>query len=470
MVTRVLFCLSILWLPVAGHAASLQVALDDNQVEMGKFILARVVYEGETVPGLADLQQWQDDFVIDRRDREVENLVSGKIRTIETLRLYPRSTGEKTLGVIALGGTFNNPVNVTVKPALRDGIDGTPRWLTWPERVWQGQTIELAVELALFNTSNHITVEADPFPGFAVVDVSRATENRDGISWMRLEWQLLALHKGIKSLELPAIEQRGHGRWRFYLPRIEIEVRPLPGYLPSTVPVGQLTIQTDADKSARKPIWQVLVQSKGQLPEEVYGVRTQLSAAAGQSVETVEVRVDEQGSRAGKVFEQRYRVPVPDWSWGLFSTPEISVRYFDSEEGRLKLISERLPGVWQVPESVRYLIWTVSGLVLLFVLGVATLLVKRFISWRRYRQLLAQAEDAHQLRRVLLEPRAFRTLDAWAKQGRNVRAAQLADQLNQLCFSLSCNINLAEVRCSAIAYHSYLRWIGAIERLAPLMK
>ena len=138
MVSRVLVLTGLLLASVPAAAAVLAIVVDELQVEMGKYLDVRIVYDGEVGVGRADLRQWADDFFVDRRDTASESLVSGEIRTTERVRLYPRDVGDWVLERIALGGAVAGPLRVEVTPTVRDGIDGTPRWLPAPQQVWQG--------------------------------------------------------------------------------------------------------------------------------------------------------------------------------------------------------------------------------------------------------------------------------------------------------------------------------------------
>ena len=74
-----------------------KIVLNQSEVEMGKFILARIEYSGDNVPQLSNIQRWYDDFFVERRDESAEKFPDGLIRYTETMRLYPRNTGNKVL-------------------------------------------------------------------------------------------------------------------------------------------------------------------------------------------------------------------------------------------------------------------------------------------------------------------------------------------------------------------------------------
>ncbi|MCB1787053.1 MAG: hypothetical protein H6955_22065 [Chromatiaceae bacterium] len=434
MVRVVLLLVALVAMTSVADAAALRIEGANAEVEMGKYLNLQIVYEGESAVGSADLQQWADDFFIDVRDSGTENLLSGSIRTTQQVRLYPRSTGEAVLERIALGGAVAGPLRVTVVPAVRNGIDGTPRWLPLPERVWQGQAFEIAVDAALMHPSNHIALDDAVLPGFDVQPLPRQTESRDGVEVVRLRWRVTAVEPGVHRLELPPIEQRGRGRWRFYLRATEIRVVPLPSYLPPSVPVGKVTLESVLVRGDGKQYWQVHIRNPGRLPDASYGLRAALATASGINPDRLGVAEVEADLETG-IASQRYQVPLPDWSFGWGDGPTITLRYFDTDAGQLTETRTWLPPAWRMPIYAALVLIAVSVLLLV---GAAALLVRatrRWLERRQFRQQLARAPDAHALRRLLITSTGHSILTDWAAQQRDPAATDVAELINKVCFS-----------------------------------
>ena len=435
-----------------------KIVLNQSEVEMGKFILARIEYSGDNVPPLSNIQQWYDDFFVDRRDEGAEKFAGGRIQYTETMRLYPRKTGDKILASIALGGAIAQAVKIKVKPAVRGGINGTPQWQPLPEIIWQGQTIEVSIVQHLLNASNQVVAEDAQFPGFYAEQSEQKISSQNNIKSVQLHWLLTAQSSGLVQLESPAIEQRGRGRWRFYLPRVTIKVKPLPSYIPPTVPVGKLSIRTGVVVENDKPLWTIELQNEGQLPDEIYGMRRQLSELTGVSMESVDVLSIQPESSSPLTFNHQYRVSVPDWSWGFTDGPEIVVPYFDVAEGQIKTLSERLPGVWYFSREWRYVLFFVLALLSIIVLMTSSRVISNISAWQRYRYLLQQTKTPHELRRLLLAQGQSCTLDSWSALKHNGSAKQIADQLNSLCYSRSCDISVDKIKQRVINLHTFRYW------------
>ena len=465
MVKNALMCLLLLCMSVSGFAVDVadvdpkvRVVVNAPQVEMGKYLSVRIEYIGDSVPETSNLQQWYEDFFVDRRAQEAEKLPNGWFKYTEYLRLYPRKMGNRVLHAIALGGAIAQPVKISVMPAVRDGIDGTPHWQSLPDRIWQGQTITVSIIQNLLHPANQIVMEDGKFPGFYVEQLDHKTVQQGTNKIVQLHWLFTAQTSGLVQLEAPAIEQRGRGRWRFYLPRTKIKVKPLPSYMPPTVPVGKLSIRTGVIELDKKTFWIVEIQNMGQLPDEIYGIRTQLSELTGSPKESVKVSVNRADSHSSMNFVHRYSIPVADWRLGFTDGPEIFVQYFDVDEGRIKIVTDRLPGIWSVPRVWHKALLFMPGLILISALVASIKGIKNILAWRRYQLLLKQTNNPHELRRLLLAQGNYCSLDTWSSVKDSHIAKQIVRQLNTLCFARSCHFSLDEIKYQVVNFHTYRRW------------
>lgn len=132
---------------------------------------------------------------------------------------------------------------------------------------------------------------------------------------------------------------------------------------------------------------------------------------------------------------QRYRAPLPAWSFDWRGGPAVSLRYFDTDAGRLAETQTRLPPAWRLPTYAAFTLVVIGALLLA---AFATWLLRstrRLLARRRFRQQLAQAPDAHALRRLLITSAGHRTLTDWAATERDPAAAEAAASINKACFS-----------------------------------
>jgi hypothetical protein len=394
------------------------------------------------VPEIANLNKWEEIFFIDRQDPEQDNLANGNIKYTEKLRLYPREIGNKVLDSIALGGAISKPVSISIKPAIRNNIDATPYWLKSPKIIWQGQTIDLSIAINLFNPSNQVAVEDAIFPFFDIKKLANKINTSKGHKSVILTWQLTAQTPGTYQLEAPIIEQRGHGRWRFYLDRKIIEVKPLPSYLPPTMAVGEVSIETKLNKGS----WQINIKNKGPLANEIYGIRTQLAEISQQTIDSIH-QSKEIDPLNPQINIQTYQIPIPDWSWGFGKGPELSLVYFDVKTGLLKKLKTNLQASWKFPMAFNVLFILSLITLLFFLLKTSIKMYTRY----KFIQTIKAATNAHQLRKIILVQVHCITLEEWANQTKKNSAYKIAKQLNQLCYAKSSHLSLNKINSTLIS-------------------
>ena len=180
--------------------------------------------------------------------------------------------------------------------------------------------------------------------------------------------------------------------------------------------------------------WQLLVRNRGRLPDASYGLRAVLAGAAGIDPERIEVSDVETDPVTGTAL-QRYRAPLPEWSFGWGGGPAVSLRYFDTDVGRLAEIQTRLPPAWRLPTYATFTLVVIA--VLLLAASVVWLVrtTRHLLARRRFRQQLGQAPDAHALRRLLITSTGSPTLTDWAATQRDPAATEAVASINKACFS-----------------------------------
>ncbi|NVK02476.1 MAG: hypothetical protein HWE12_13100 [Oceanospirillaceae bacterium] len=412
-----------------AKAAELNVVSENSEPELGKALNAKIIYQGAGAVAQANLQRWQGDFFIDRRRLETEQLADGAVRTTETLRLFPRRSGSLTLYSLALGGAISEPVEVSVMPALRNGIDGTPEWQKLPQQVWQGETFTNCVHMAMFDARNNMKLETPDFRSFRVVALEEQRESSATVEKTHQCWKLTALETGPQQLELPPVIQRGRGQWTFYLPLQSVEVLPLPSYLPPGVAIGKpdLAVEQDGDN------WRVSLYLNDNLAAEAYGLRASIASVSGIATDQVEVQVSSEAN-TGRSY-QLFSAPLPTWLWGFGKAQRLALRYFDTEAGMLRTLEVDLPKLWRTPGWFMALL---AFLFLLIALPIGLKVRKAMRDWReqqRFRRAVKQASTAEQLRQTLLKQGSSKTLHHWAERSGLKNADSIAKDINTLCFS-----------------------------------
>ncbi len=430
----------------------LKVSTDTSQIEMGKFLSVSIIYIGETVPENVNLKSWDEDFFVDIRDSETEDLINGLIQHTQFIRLYPRSVGSKVLSSIAWGGAIAAPIRIKVEAAIRNKIDVTPYWLALPKVIWQGQRIKVSIIQNLLHASNKVAIENVEFTGFTVKQLKQEKITKNNHKQIKLSWLITPQYEGVFQLKLPAITQRGRGRWRFYLPHQQIIVNPLPSYIPPTIPVGKLSITSGIFFKESQPFWFIEIKNQGKLPDDIYSLRTQLSKLTGVAIESIET-IPMLGTLSlyskplshgysSLVSSIRYQIPMPSWTQALISMSKVTIPYFDVINGNIQVVSNRLPSFWNIPKLVFYSFYILLTLILCYVFFMIFNKVKKLLLLKNSRLLIKQTNQPEELRKLILSYGDFLTLEQWALAvGNNFKKAsevkEIASDLNRLCYDKS---------------------------------
>ena len=440
-------CSLLLLHPSPGHSAELSLELDKTAIEMGKYAVASISYVGSHDPGAADLSQWRDDFFIDPIDTELEATEQGQIHTLTRLRLYPRRSGDLSLDSIALGGSFIKPQHLLISPSIRNGIDATPRLLPMKASYWADQAIDIRVEVALHDQRNEVVAADFELPGFSLQTLKPERVKTPTGDRIRLGWIIMSPQKGHYRIELPAIDQRGRGRFRFYLPPLQLNIQPIPAYLPPTVAVGQLRVDSGLSTSTGgQRQWQLTVENEGRLPPQLEGLQALLDKLG---IDELDLQVLNDSEDSTGLTRRMYTIPLPAWYLGGSQT--LQLPFFNTATGRLETLHHQLPTAWQLPRPA---LWGAIFLLTLLLFYGGYRLNRQADKIRqrwRYRQAIQQAQTAHQLRRQLLLYHQARTLTDWARL-QTKPTQQLACELNAACFGEGSQPSLGTLKKSCLRH------------------
>ena len=359
---------------VAPVKPELRLELKRTTLEQGKPLFATLVYQGTE-------QAAQQAFVLDDW-MPLSALVTGDVSGEEgerrlSLRLYPRRSGELILPALAHGGAILKPVALRVTEPRRKDLSGGIRLLESEQgerEVRVGQQFILRVEADRLHPSERFNTIDREWEGFRVTELPQQEVQRDDQSRQILSWSVVALQKGQQSFELPAIERRGRGRWRFYLPRIPLRVRPVPAYLPPGTPVGELALHSEITQQDGLPHWRIEAVTDAPLNPrrgliELQGQINQWAAQNDLSDQQVKPQMERSLTEAGIQTRITYNLPVPEGA--VLATHEFTQSVYSPKAGTWQQIRHSLP-------RATHLSGLQQGLILLF-----SLILLGLIGYRR---------------------------------------------------------------------------------------
>lgn len=433
-----LFVALAVGLPGRGFAAELSLELVKREIEWGKPLQGYLVDRGNAESGAIDLSPWEPRFHVDRGYTESGEDEAGKLVRRESVRLYPRSPGRQEIPALSHAGVRSAPLEINVlEPRPERGRLSVDHRVS-AERVRAGE--QLTVQVRLFTRDERVRISIDPVEHRGAdtrLLASSVEPGPDGGIVHRLGWSLFFTTAGRHRLALPPVRYTLFGRdlYKFHLPLLSVEVDPLPGYVPLTVPVGRLSVASDIEEAEDGAVWRVRVETDGRLPVGLPELESRLAELSGEAPGGANGAPREE-ARVDAVYSiVEYRAPLPRWASGLGPGPVIELQVFDTDAGRLAEIQTRLPPAWRLPTSAAFTLIVIGVLLLAAFAAWLFRTTRRLLARRRFRQQLAQAPDAHALRRLLITSTGHPALTDWAAAQRDPAAAEAAASINKACFS-----------------------------------
>jgi hypothetical protein len=186
------------------------------------------------------------DYVInDTSDKRWPN----KAIQILRLKLYPRRTGK----IIIPPLSSNNVYSEEKILHITDGNTDTPKIKLSTTEPYERQQIIVQFSIISNDSTSRLSLSENiDISGFESQSLPfKRTQNKDGKYLLQIGLALSALRSGLLKLELPAIEYSvsGVSRKQFYFPTKKVTVKPLPLYLPPTIPVGRISIESKSSST-----------------------------------------------------------------------------------------------------------------------------------------------------------------------------------------------------------------------------
>lgn len=476
MVKHLLLLLLLLESGLVG-AAGVAIEWRSLNGEWGKPLRGFLVYPGERDPGFPDLSSWQDDFFVELDYQESVENPDGSSVTRQKFRLYARAPGAFQLAPIVWGGLQSEPQKVMIKAATAEGANIAVT-LSHPKLTARvGEQLSIRIKLSTTDLRVKSLIELPDVAGveFQLLQQLQAIDENDGKQFVehQLGWALIAKKAGHYEIELPPVLYRLHGRniRRFYLPKISLNVRPLPAYIPSHVPVGALTVNSDYDPLQSDSTWEVVVTSDARLPYGMPVFRAELAAISGVAIDQVVERVELERGLEKVITRLHYRVPLPELLLG--ARREVRLNYYDLEKHRVNTLVHRLPAAWKIPHWLSALAGLLVASILLYLFYVGRRIWTAYLRKRTLRRQIMSCETPYQLRQILLISSGYHSLDDWAEYSvatiKWIAAQRLVKELNEACFLRRVTekrlqeLKSEVVEIAACASHTPAKFSGALK-------
>lgn len=440
-------------------APQLSLTLKRTETQLGKPLRVEIVAVDVTQKITAlDLRPWEQSFgvVVEESVSNIDDARwPGRKVGILRLLLYPRRTGDLTLTSLQLGAALSSPQRVHVSEGMQGGTPISVATRLSSTSPWERQQVVLQLEITTPDTFASLeAADTIQMPGVDVLPLKWEREQQDTGAVLRLGWVLSARAAGLHNIELPPVRYNLSGRTErvYYFPKMPLHVRPLPPYIPPTMPVGKVAITSSVSRDAMlKPdelsYWTVSVQGETVSPRNLHPVLRQAESNDRLRFSSAD------STRTWQAETQRshvvHRIPFKALANGRLALPELQVQYFDPDTGRLARVGHTPPRPWVLSLAWRVVIAAATSAFTFWLCLRLFRLARRSLQHRRQRNAalaaIHQAADAWQLRQSLEAVShaegfpANLTLRDWAAQWRarhrpGPTVDVLVERLSRACY------------------------------------
>lgn len=385
--TFLLLCM----LPLIGIAgSSLNLSLDRDKQQLGWAFTAEIIASGidKELSGI-DLSPLEKDFGV------IVKELSGSSGNIDTasqqrlgIELYPRRTGALQIPELIFSGIPSKPIDVEVLQAENSSGPIKLEYQLSTTQPWQRQQVLLTIDVNTPDRFARLETVSVQHSDNEVRRIPASKETLDASTRMETGWVIFPMQSGQQTVSLPPVlyHLQGVVERRFYLPGIQLNIKPLPDYIPPLMPVGKVLVDTFIDSDGPLTTgetynWNIRIYSPALLSHLLPPVLRQISSDNNINYLPAKTWRVENITTHGSHGEALYTIPFQPLSTGKLTLPDLRIQYFDPELGRVA-IAEHSP----------LHIWSIAGYwQLLF--GVALLLFSIYLVktiWKFYLQLREQ--------------------------------------------------------------------------------
>jgi len=326
------------------------------------------------------------------------------------LKLYPRITGKLTIPALKINNIQSNTIEIT----SHKGKTSVPKVSFSSASPYIRQQNIVTVNVTSADSTSRLSIaKDDAIISFEAQPLAfKRTKQKDGRYLLQIGWALSALKSGTQQLQLPPIEYSVSGvlRKRFFLPSSVIQVKPLPNYLPPTIPVGKISIQSHLKQRyflSTDALYYWELSLKGQLnnPYQLPPVLRQIKNNNEMRYLAINSQRSVNATENSLTSRVSHSIPFKPSSSGLISFPELHLQYFEPETGTIKTITHQADNIF-----VLSLFWRSAAIILalLFSAWLIVLARKKWLKYQftkqKYQQavtLLTEQESTHAIRASL---------------------------------------------------------------------
>jgi len=381
-------------------SAQLILVTDKIETEIGRPIRVEIIAVSlESKLSKIDLTPINKDFgiITDYATDQTEDARWPKqiVQTL-SLKLYPRRTGDLIIPSIKLGDFTSQKKQIHV---TADDV-AEPQFTISSTSPYAREQFTIRVTVFANDLSSRLSINNnDNISGFESSPLKfKRVKQKDGRYLIQTGWALSAINHGIQKFELPVIEYSvsGVSRRKFYLPIQQINIKKLPSYLPPTIPVGKVTIQSKLSKSGVLKTdtiiyWELLLKANLSNSYQLPPVLRQIKSNNKVKYFPATSKRQQKISESELTSSVSHTIPLKFLKSGFAELVNINTQYFDPSSGKIVNVSQQTITNFALNSYMQLFI-------LLMVLILAVFLVNKWMKvWKRYQYSIQQRNVAIQI-------------------------------------------------------------------------
>jgi len=369
-----LICLANLMLPIQAHAkfpvAKLTVTTDSPQIQLGKYLTLYISYQAsKPIPvelNKIDTSALDSHFHVEK-NADV-SLDEEKYQYFWKLRLYPYATGSVTIPKLNFNGHESESWSIEViDPVdLKTGLPIKVEHKISNTNPWAREQIQFLTTLNTKVDIRQLKIDEMNNSKLTLVQLenlqSKATTQEHNV--YKVGWAASAHKNGQIKLNLPPVNliRDGVTTHLFYPPPIELNVKSLPVYVPTTIPVGKISIAN------LKKQYYLFQDSLSSMDFTLIGeglTEASLPDITRQFSNNQRLRFYPKQTSTSINFDKRvartntaYRIPIKVLEQGIINIPTIKLIYFDPVSGTLKTSQYEAIRFFSISPGVFYVLST----------------------------------------------------------------------------------------------------------------
>ena len=223
------------------------------------------------------------------------------------------------------------------------------------------------------------------------------SKNKEGMYVLKTGWALTALKSGQLNLKLPPVEYSvsGVSRKKFFLPSKRINIKALPLYLPPTIPIGKISIQSELSQngllqSESISYWNIKLTGNLNNSYKLPPVLRQLKSNSQIKFLPVNSTRSIKTTNSSLISIVNHSVPFKALKSGFLTFPEIQLQYFDPVNGKINTLTHKAKGFFVLSIFWRILFSLIIALIFIYIFR------RSYKKWESFKFSQAKREQAIQ--------------------------------------------------------------------------